>query len=114
MAFAPFRNESDQRINVPIRTNMRRFWLVQALHYQPNGFSITPKPDKSLRKNIGGINQALGEALHGGKVSSFGRRLRLEIHHFRTTCRHAASDAKTTDEFAGADDEGRCRFSRRH
>jgi len=27
---------------------MRRFWLVQALHYQPNGFSITPKPDKNL------------------------------------------------------------------
>ena len=50
MAFAPFRNESYQRINFPIRTNMRGFWLVQALHYQPNGFSITPKPDKSLNK----------------------------------------------------------------
>ena len=46
MALALFRTESDQRINFPIRTNMRRFWLVQALHYQPNGFSITPKPDK--------------------------------------------------------------------
>src|SRR3954470_1101939 len=35
MAFALFRNESDQRINCPIRTNTQRFCLARAVHYQP-------------------------------------------------------------------------------
>ena len=35
MAFALFRTESDQRINVPIRTNTQRFCLAWAVHYQP-------------------------------------------------------------------------------
>src|SRR3954453_19934714 len=35
MALALFRNESDQRINCPIRTNTQRFCLARAVHYQP-------------------------------------------------------------------------------
>src|SRR3954452_15290244 len=34
MALALFRNESYQRINVPIRTNTQKFCLVRAVHYQ--------------------------------------------------------------------------------
>ena len=35
MAFALFRTESDQWINVPIRTNTQRFCLTRSVHYQP-------------------------------------------------------------------------------
>jgi hypothetical protein len=35
MALALFRNKSDQRINVPIRTNTQRFCLARAVYYQP-------------------------------------------------------------------------------
>jgi hypothetical protein len=49
MAFALFRTESDQRINVPIRTNTQRFCLVRTVRYQAKGLFITPEPDKSQR-----------------------------------------------------------------
>jgi hypothetical protein len=44
MAFALFRTQSDQRINVPIRTNTQRFCLTRAVHYQPEGFSSPWNP----------------------------------------------------------------------
>src|SRR3954453_20999394 len=45
MALALFRTESDQRINVPIRTNTQRFCLGSL---PGQGLFITPEPDKSL------------------------------------------------------------------
>jgi hypothetical protein len=47
MAFALFRNESDQRLNVPIRTNTQRFCLVRTVHYQAKGFSSPRNPTRA-------------------------------------------------------------------
>src|SRR5688500_2633562 len=48
MAFALFRTESDQRINVPIRTNMRRLCLARAVRYQAKGFSSPRNPIRAF------------------------------------------------------------------
>jgi transposase len=47
MAFALFRTESDQRINVPIRTNTQRFCLVRTVRYQAKGFSSPRNPTRA-------------------------------------------------------------------
>src|SRR5512132_2034515 len=49
MAFALFRTESDQRINVPIRTNTQRFCLVRTVRYQAKGFSSPRNPTRAQR-----------------------------------------------------------------
>jgi len=48
MAFALFRTESDQRINVPIRTNTQRFCLVRTVRYQAKGFSSPRNPTRAF------------------------------------------------------------------
>ena len=45
MAFALFRNKSDQRINVPIRTNTQRDSASRG-RFTTSPLPITPKPDK--------------------------------------------------------------------
>src|SRR3954447_20194244 len=52
MAFALFRTESDQRINVPIRTNTQRFCLVLTVRYQAKGFSSPRNPTRAIRYAI--------------------------------------------------------------
>ena len=47
MAFALFRTESDQRINVPIRTNTQKFCLVRTVCYQAKGFSSPRNPTRA-------------------------------------------------------------------
>src|ERR687890_571174 len=49
MAFALFRTESDQRINVPIRTNTQRFCLVRTVRYQAKRFSSPRNPTRALQ-----------------------------------------------------------------
>src|SRR3954468_7444290 len=51
MALALFRTESDQRINVPIRTNTQRFCLVRTVRYQAKGFSSPQNPTRAIRDN---------------------------------------------------------------
>src|SRR5215212_7462878 len=48
MALALFRTESDQRINVLIRTNMQRFCLVRTVRYQAKGFSSPRNPTRAF------------------------------------------------------------------
>jgi hypothetical protein len=50
MALALFRTESDQRINVPIRTNTQRFCLVRTVRYQAKGFSSPRNPTRAIVK----------------------------------------------------------------
>src|SRR3954454_2574997 len=45
---ALFRTESDQRINVPIRTNTQRFCLVRTVRYQAKGWSSPRNPTRAL------------------------------------------------------------------
>ena len=54
MAFALFRTESDQRINVPIRTNTQRFCLVRTVRYQAKGFSSPRNPTRAYPSHRGG------------------------------------------------------------
>src|SRR4051794_3922143 len=42
------RTESDQRINVPIRTNTQRFCLVRMVRYQAKGFSSPRNPTRAF------------------------------------------------------------------
>jgi hypothetical protein len=48
MAFALLHNESDQRLNVPIRTNTQRFCLVRTVHYQAKGCSSPRNPTRAF------------------------------------------------------------------
>jgi hypothetical protein len=51
MAFALFRTESYQRINVPIRTNTQRLCLARAVRYQAKGFSSPRNPIRAKTKS---------------------------------------------------------------
>src|SRR5687767_6614812 len=69
MALALFRNESDQRINFPIRTNTQRFCLLRAVHYQPEGFSSPRNPTRAIPDCAEIVLRSGGEtrAAHSGR-----------------------------------------------
>jgi hypothetical protein len=60
MAFALFRNESYQRINIPIRTNMQRFCLARAAHDHTEGCS---SPRNPIRATLNTHTDMLSEIL---------------------------------------------------
>src|SRR4051812_23795297 len=64
MAFALFRTQSDQRINVPIRTNTQRFCLVLTVRYQAKGFPSPRNPIRAYIKGLAHHNPVEALALH--------------------------------------------------
>jgi hypothetical protein len=90
MALALFRNESDQRINCPIRTNTQRFCLARAVHYQPaphhpgtrqepSLYGLQPDPTEHFGINLGAL-AARGE--RGALIVSMDSLLRMSSNPF--------------------------------
>jgi hypothetical protein len=66
MALAPFRNESFQRINVPIRTNTQRLCLVPTLHHQAEGCLSPRNPTRANRhRSLTDQHAHLSEMMRG-------------------------------------------------
>lgn len=71
MAFALFRTESDQRINVPIRTNTQRDSASRG-RFTTSPLPITPEPDKTqvlLVSEMLGVVSVVGEIQRGSQES---------------------------------------------